>query len=171
MSTKTENKRNEFTQVIDKHRGILFKIANAYCKDPDDQKDLVQEVIIQLWESYGNYDPKYKITTWIYRIALNVAISYYRKSSTRKKYTIPMQDRFVDVAAESEEGHQEEEIKILQQFIQQLDELNKAMMILYLDGNSHAEIADVLNITKSNVGTKINRIKEKLKKHFNQKQQ
>jgi RNA polymerase sigma factor (sigma-70 family) len=170
MSIKAENKRNEFTQVIDKHRGILFKIANAYCKDPDDQKDLVQEIIIQIWESYHNYDPKYKITTWIYRIALNVAISHYRKSSTRKKYTIPMQDRFVEVAAENEEN-QEEEIKILRQFIQQLDELNRAMMILYLDGNSHAEIADVLNITKSNVGTKINRIKEKLKKHFNQKQQ
>ena len=103
----------------------------------------------------------------MYRIALNVAISHYRKSVNRKKHTVPFTQSLVDVADEKENAH-EEELKLLHQFIEQLDPLNKAMMIMYLDGNSHDEIAHVLNISKSNVGTKINRIKEKLKKQFNQ---
>ena len=169
MRIRNSDKTNSnFISLIDEHKGIIYKIANAYCKDYDDQQDLVQEIIIQLWKSFENYNPKFKITTWMYRIALNISISQYRKTMVRKKNTIPMEEYMVNVEMEDKQD-QGEEIMILQAFIHNLDPLNKAIMIMYLDGNSHGEIANVLDISKSNVGTKINRIKEKLKGHFNQR--
>jgi RNA polymerase sigma-70 factor (ECF subfamily) len=162
-----DEKRVEFIKVIDQNRGIIYKVVNAYTNDPEDQKDLVQEVIVQLWSSFDKYDPKYKMTTWMYRIALNVSISYYRKAVARKKHAISLDVDIIEIKTVDENEH-EEEIKLLHQFIQHLDELNRGLMILYLDGNNHVEIAEILNITVSNVGTKINRIKEKLKKQFNQ---
>ena len=131
----------------------------------EDQKDLVQEIILQLWSSYGNYDPKYKYTTWAYRIALNVSITHYRKDVVRKKHTIPMSEQLIESSPE-ESNAKTEDIQLLRTFIQELNELDRALMILYLDGNSHQEISSVLNISASNVGTKINRIKEKLKEKF-----
>lgn len=167
MDTKNnEILRENFFEIINKHTGIVYKVANAYCDNYDDQQDLVQEIIIQIWGSFEKYDPNYKSSTWIYRIALNVAISQYRKSITRKKHTIPMEDRFANIEIKAED--KEEELQMLQDFIQLLDPLNRALMIMYLDGNTHEEIANVLNISQSNVGTKISRVKEKLKKYFNQ---
>lgn len=161
-SNKANNAKADFIQMVDERKGIIYKIANAYSRSSEDQKDLVQEIILQLWSSYENYDPKYKITTWIYRIALNVSITHYRKDSVRKKYTIPMTEHLIESFV-TEEDEQSEDIRKLRRFIQELDEMNRALMILYLDGNSHQEISRVLNISVSNVGTKISRIKEKLR--------
>lgn len=152
--------------VLEAHKLIIFKISNTYCHDPEDQKDLVQEVIFQLWSSFGAYDEQYKLSTWIYRIALNVAISFYRKSSTRQKHLSAVDVSFVQIAQEDTQ-ETSEDVKLLRHFIDQLNELNRALMILYLDGHSHEEIAGILNISKSNVGTKMNRIKNQLKKQFN----
>ncbi|MDX1630172.1 MAG: sigma-70 family RNA polymerase sigma factor [Fulvivirga sp.] len=160
----TKNKE-KFIQLLHDHKQIIFKVCNMYCKDSEDQKDLVQDVIYQLWNSFENYDSKYKVTTWMYRIALNVAISFYRKTKTKMKYNTRLDDSFLEIGVE-EEIDQAEEVKMLKNFINQLDKMNKALMILYLDGNSHEEIGNVLNISTSNVGTKINRIKSKLKDHF-----
>lgn len=79
------DKSEIFISVIQLHKGIVFKVANAYCKNIEDRKDLIQEIIIQLWKSFGNYNNSFKHSTWMYRIALNVAISFYRKENTRKK--------------------------------------------------------------------------------------
>ncbi len=128
-------------------------------------KDLDQEVIIQLWKSYDRFDGKSKVSTCIYRVALNVAISNYRKISTRKKYEAPFKDDFIEIVLEDESDNNEE-VAILHMLIGELDELNRAVMILYLDGNSYEEIAEVMSISSSNVGTKINRIKKQLKKQF-----
>ena len=157
--------KEEFLEVLEANRGIIFKVCNMYCKDTEDQKDLVQDVIIQLWNSFDRYNEEYKISTWIYRIALNVAISTLRKSTSRKKVQAPFEHDFVEIAADQDEN-KDENLKLLRHFIDQLDEMNKALMILYLDGNSHEEIANILNISTSNVGTKINRIKQKLKIQF-----
>ena len=78
-----------FLSVIENNKGIIYKVANSYCKDDEDRKDLVQEIIFQLWQSFGKYDDQYKLSTWMYRIALNVAISFYRKGSRRKDISIP----------------------------------------------------------------------------------
>lgn len=160
-----ESKKELFIKVIDQHKGIIFKVCNTYCKDSEDQKDLAQDIILELWKSFDRYDSQYKLTTWMYRIALNIAISYYRKSQTKKKHFSTGNFDFVDIA-QQETKDNEAEIGMLQDFINQLDELNKALMILYLEGNSHKEIAEVLDISASNVGTKIGRIKQKLKANF-----
>ena len=166
MKTKeTNSAKTDFTEMIEKQKGIIYKIANAYSRSSEDLEDLVQEIILQLWSSFGNYDPKYKITTWIYRIALNVSITHYRKDVVRKKYTIPMTETFIS-SSYTEEDDKTDDIRQLKSFIQELDEMNRALMILYLDGNSHQEISSVLNISVSNVGTKISRIKEKLREKF-----
>lgn len=89
---KATDKSERFLGVIQTHKGILYKIANAYCHDAEDRKDLVQEIIIQLWKSFDNYSDEFKYSTWIYRIALNVAISFYRKENRRKQVDSPLSD-------------------------------------------------------------------------------
>lgn len=157
--------KDSFLKVLEQHQKIIFKVCNAYCHDPEDRKDLVQEVIVQLWKSFSRYDEQYKITTWMYRIALNVAISFYRKESRRKRSSYALDERLILIAEEDRQEN-EENLRLLKQFINQLDPLNRGLMILYLDENSHEEIASILEISVSNVGTKINRIKQKLRKQF-----
>ncbi len=161
MSTNKES----FLEVLKAHQGIIFKICHSYCKDPEDQKDLVQEVIIQLWNNFHKYDPQFKYSTWIYRIALNVAISFYRKTSNRLRHEQGFADHFLEIN-EADVQEDQKRFQLLHQFIDRLDEMNKALMILYLDGNTHEEIAEVLGISVSNVGTRISRVKQKMKKSF-----
>ena len=156
--------KETFLEVLEAHRGIIFKVCNSYCTNLEDRKDLGQEIILQLWKSYPYYKETYKLSTWIYRIALNVSISHARKSRVRKRYPMLPLEEFIQISAE--EGTPQEEIQLLQEFISQLDGLSKALMLLYLDGYSHEEIATLLHISQSNVGTKIGRIKRKLKKQF-----
>lgn len=161
---KTTNEKDIFLVLIEKNKGIVYKIANAYCKDAEDRKDLVQEIIIQLWKAFSKYDERYRISTWMYRISLNVAISFYRKG--RKSLHSPLTESVIAVPAEEDQTEQEENVRLLYQFIGELDELNKALMLLYLEDNSYREMAEVLGISESNVATKIGRIKEKLRKRF-----
>jgi RNA polymerase sigma-70 factor (ECF subfamily) len=157
---------DRFQSLIKKNKGIIYKVANSYCRDKEDRKDLIQEIIIQIWKSFGRYDEQYKFSTWMYRIALNVAISFIRKETRRKDYAQKLDDSIIDVADENTIPETEEKFKQLRLFIDQLDELNKALMILYLDEHSHKEIATILGLTETNVATKINRIKEKLRVQF-----
>ncbi len=154
-----------FLKILETHKQIIFKVCNIYCQNREDQKDLVQDIIIQLWNSFHKYDDQYKLSTWIYRISLNVAISFYRKTSLRHRKIAYLDDSFVQIAEENDQEMMED-LRLLKQFIHELDELNKGLMILYLDNNSYEEIGAVLNISPTNVGTKINRIKQKLKKQF-----
>lgn len=157
-----------FIQVIERHKGIIYKIANSYCRDDEDKKDLVQEIIYQLWKSFENYNSQYKHSTWIFRIALNVSISFYRKENKRKEITNPLSK---DIFHLTEEDTKEKQgnLQLLQQFIYELKELDKALMLLYLEEKSHKEIAEIIGISESNVSTKINRIKNVLKEKFTSK--
>ena len=161
------DKSNIFIEVIENHKGIIFKIANTYCKD-DDRDDLVQEIIIKLWASFDNYDDSYKYSTWIYRIALNAAISYYRKERTRSKVAAPFSESIFNIADSPDNKKLEQNISLLQKFISQLKDLDKALMLLYLEEKSHKEIAEIMGITETNVATKISRIKNTLKQNFSQ---
>ena len=163
------NKKEIFIKTIDDHKKIIYKIVNSYCQNREHRKDLEQEIIIQLWNAFDNYNKKYKYSTWMYRIALNVAISFYRKE---KKLSIK-NDFYNEVSIfsmvddnEDNETELDHHLKLLQKFINNLNELNKALMLLYLEEKNYEEIAEVLGITKTNVATKINRIKLKLKKEF-----
>jgi RNA polymerase sigma factor (sigma-70 family) len=119
-----------------------------------------------LWKSHGRYDNRFKLSTWIYRIALNVAISAYRREKKRSERISPLQEIIIEPAAETEQPHPK--IAILHRIIDQLDELNRALMILYLDDNSYRDIAGILGLTETNVATKINRLKLKINEQFTQ---
>jgi RNA polymerase sigma-70 factor (ECF subfamily) len=154
--------KESFIAMLKANKGILLKVIRAYCKNNEDWKDLEQEIIIQLWNSFARYDNQYKISTWMYRIALNVAISHYRK--TRKEEGNHSLDDAVFTVVEDEPNEtQNERRQLLYDFIGTLDELNKALIILHLEDHNHKEISDILGISESNVGTKINRIKNKFK--------
>lgn len=153
-------------KLLEEHKGILFKICNAYCKNEDDREDLAQEIVYQLLKSYSRFTENHKFSTWMYRVALNVAISFYRKARTTSSLI-----KLVETQPEIEDrpdgtAELEKNIKCLQQFISELKELDKALMILYLEERAYTEIADILGISETNVATKISRIKDKLKQQF-----
>jgi len=154
--------QERFQTVVDQHKKILYKVCNSYCRNRDDRDDLAQEIIIQLWRSFGKFDERF--STWIYRIALNVAISFYRRENTRTRYVISDEQHLLEAIDEAKD--QPEEIRFLYEFIDGLDPLNKALVLLYLDGNNYQEIAEVLGISETNVATKISRLKSKMKQEF-----
>ena len=162
---QTPADKESFLRLMDENKAIIYKISHAYCPNKADREDLVQEIIYQLWRSGHSFDPSQRFSTWMYRVALNVAISFYRK--------IPKEPTFVSISGEEEniadKTHNpelEDNIKRLQTFIYELKELERALMILYLESRSYKEIAEVLGITETNVATRISRIKEKLKQRF-----
>ncbi len=154
-----------FQTLVDQHKKILYKICNAYCPDRDSRDDLAQEILFQLWRSFRKFDGRCEFSTWMYRIALNVAISFYRRESTRSRHVVSGEEHLLEAAGESET--RPENLRALYQFIESLDPLNKALILLYLDENSYREIADVLGITETNVATKISRLKNKMKHELN----
>jgi len=154
-----------FQEIIEQHKGILFKVARAYCRDEEDRQDLIQEMMIQIWQSIHKYNNQYKISTWLYRISLNVAISFFRKNSTRTKKYTDLNEQMMETPIE-DKSENERQLNLLEQFISELKEIDKALMILYLEDKSHTEIAEILGMSVSNVGTKLGRIKEKLKTRF-----
>jgi RNA polymerase sigma factor (sigma-70 family) len=156
--------QERFQARLEEHKKILYKICNSYCRDRDARDDLAQEIIIQLWQSFGKYDESRRFSTWMYRIALNVAISFYRRERTRTRHVISDEEHVLEAANETES--QSEEMRILYQFIEGLDPLNKALVLLYLDGNNYQEIAEVVGISETNVATKISRLKSKMKQEL-----
>ncbi len=165
-------KKEKFIKLLDSNKRIIYKIVNSYSKDQADRKDLEQEIILQLWHSFDKYDANYKYTTWMYRIALNVAISFYRKKKTwQSKHTSFSEESLLNIENEVKyKAELDENLKLLQQFINGLDELNKALILLYLDGKKYEDIADILGITKTNTATKISRLKIRLSKEFKKRQ-
>lgn len=155
-----------FLQLIEQNKGIIYKVARSYGKNDEDREDLFQEIIIQLWGAFERYNDQYKLSTWMYRIALNVAISFYRKERKRTASSLPLTEGMSEIAEDNAQEELNANIHLLQQFINQLKELDKALMILYLESKSYKEIAEILGITETNVATKISRIKDQLKQKF-----
>jgi RNA polymerase sigma factor (sigma-70 family) len=154
--------QERFQNLLEDHKKILYKVCHSYCRNPGDRDDLAQEIIVQLWRSFGAFDQRVSFSTWMYRIALNVAISFYRRESTRTRHVVSgAEEHLLEAADESQS--QSEEIQLLYQWIGELDPLNKALVLLYLDGNSYQEIADVLGISETNVATKISRMKQNMR--------
>lgn len=156
-----------FDEIIEQHKGILFKVARAYCPDEEDRQDLIQEMMIQIWQSIHKYNNQYKISTWLYRISLNVAISFYRKKTSKANKFIVLNEQMIEIPTE-DKSENERQLNLLDQFISELKEIDKALMILYLEDKSHTEIAEIMGLTVTNIGTKIGRIKDKLKIRFSQ---
>lgn len=153
-----------FQNRVEQHKKILYKVCNVYCRDRDSREDLAQEIIFQLWRSYWKFDGRCQFSTWMYRIALNVAISFYRSEGARTRLVISDEQHLLD-AVDNEE-RQAEEVRVLYEFIAELDPISKALILLYLDGNTYQEIAGIVGITETNVATKISRLKNKMKQEF-----
>jgi RNA polymerase sigma-70 factor (ECF subfamily) len=139
----------------------------SYCKNPEDRKDLEQEIIIQLWGSIDRYDDKYQLSTWIYKVALNVAVSYYRKDIVFTEKNVSL-DEVIFKVAEDDFSRElmDSRMAQLHQFIDKLDPFKKAIIILYLEVKSYKQIGEILGLTETNVGSKISRIKHQLKEDF-----
>lgn len=157
---------NTFLEVVEAHKGIIYKIAQSYCHNNQDKEDLVQEITVQLWKSFAQYNQQFKYSTWIYRIALNVAISFYRRETKRRPMAQPLPETIFSMADSGQSAAEEQQLALLQQFITELKELDRALVLLYLDGKSHRETAEIIGISETNVATKLGRIKEKLKQKF-----
>lgn len=160
----TSEAEQRFFADLDAHKGILSKIARSYCRDAAEREDLVQEVVVQLWRSYPRFDGRSKFSTWMYKVALNVAISYRRSEVARTRYVITDEASLLNVAEPIEQ--ESPEIGRLYEFIEALNSLDRALVLLYLDGHGHAEIAQILGISATNVATKIGRIKQSLQQQF-----
>lgn len=157
------SRQERFLPLLEEHKKILYKVASSYCRNDADRQDLIQEIAVQLWRSFDRYDERHRFSTWMYRIALNVAISFYRSESRRKRDTVAAEESILEIADPRGSLEADENLQILQRLIGQLDELDRALIILYLDGNRYDTIAEILGISETNVGTKINRIKQKLR--------
>ena len=156
-------KSDLFLSVMESHKGIIYQIARLYCKKAEDRKDLVQEIIFQLWKSFDSYNSQYKHSTWIYRISLNVAISFYRKT---RQVAVPLDESFLAMQNSEPDTDKEDHLQLLEGFIASLKDLDKALMLLYLEEKTHKEMAAILGISETNVATKISRIKALLKQKF-----
>ncbi|WP_414655834.1 RNA polymerase sigma factor [Frateuria sp.] len=155
--------RHLFESLLREHRGIVFKVASIYARGGEDRNDLAQEIATQLWRSFGAYDAaRAKFSTWMYRVALNVAISYARRSAGNPQLE-PFDACHLELPGEADVAQPDERLAALYAFIGQLDALNRALILLYLEERSYAEIAEVLGISETNVATKIGRIKQKLR--------
>lgn len=155
------DKKETFIASIKENEGLIFKIASVYSNSYHDKQDLVQEIIYQLWKSYHTFNQKSSLSTWMYRVALNVSI-YQLKISKRRVSTLPIEDKLLDYQ-ETDSADIENKWEAFRLQIDNLNLLDKAIVMLYLDNKSYDEIAEVIGISPSNVGTKLSRIKEKLK--------
>ena len=160
----TTNKET-FLRLLEEHKGIIIKICNAYCQARDDKEDLSQEIVYNLWKAFANYTPDYKFSTWLYRVALNVAITYYRKEKRSLQFTA-YDESLIVFEEETYDKALDGNLLLLQQFIFELKEIDKSIMLLYLDDKSYHEIAEITGISETNVATRINRIKTNLKAKF-----
>ncbi len=161
-----QNNKEEFLERIEAHKPIIYKICNSYCKNRYNRDDLAQEILYQLWKSYSHFNHTVKFSTWMYRVALNVAITFYRKTKTGQDI-IHLAEPDIEIEDNTEDaGELEKNISTLQQCINELKELDKALMILYLEEKSYSEISEILGNTETNVATRISRIKDKIKQKF-----
>ena len=149
----------EFLEVIHDHQGIVHKVCRVYRDNKEDQEDLFQEIIYQLWKSYSGFKGESKISSWIYRIALNTAIAVYRKS----KISIDYYEDFPEHIHPSNDKTISENEERLFWALRQLNDSEKAVISLYLEDFSYQEIAAITGLSESNVGVRLNRIKNKLK--------
>jgi RNA polymerase sigma factor (sigma-70 family) len=163
MSKRADH--DQFLALLDEHKKILFKIANSYCRRPADREDLVQEMVLQLWRSFGRYDSRMRFTTWMYRVALNVAISFFRHESRRPRAIGHDERVLLEVASPSDDQSPglAAEMQLIEALLAQLNEVERALILLYLDGNPYETIGEILGISTTNVGTRIARIKQKLR--------
>lgn len=163
MSAKATDQA--FLGQLQQHKAILYKVANAYCRRREDRGDLIQDIVAELWQSWPRFDASAAFGAWMQRIAVNVAISFHRGESRRIRDALPIEEFGMDLAAADRVlDAAADDLQALHQLIARLDEFNRALILLYLDGYSQQEMATMLGLSPTNVTTRINRIKQKLQR-------
>ncbi len=162
QALKGRNDKENFISLINEHNSLIYKVCNTYCQDATERQDMFQEIIIQLWKSYPQFRGEAKFTTWMYRIALNTAISALRK---KRLYVTPLEtatEALSEIPVEATETKEQQ--VALHKAINQLSAVEKAIVMMYLDDKSYEEMEEVFGISQNTLRVKMNRIKEKLRK-------
>jgi len=149
-----------FVALIKEHQGLIYKVTKLYTNSKEDAEDLYQDIVYQLWKSLGTFRNESKISTWIYRIALNASITHLRKEK-RKGSQLAVTEELLD-KEETNDNLQEERFETMYAYLKKLNEVEKGIIFLYLEGKSYDEIAAITGFTASNVGTRLSRIKQKI---------
>ncbi len=163
MDTSLEH---QFLTELEKHQNIVHKVCTLYTKSRDAHNDLFQEITIQLWKAYPKFRGDSKFSTWMYRVALNTAITLYRKSK-RRIATQDFDTITFKISAEDYDPTEEQQLKLMYKAIRELGDIDKALVFLYLEDKSYSEIADTLGISEVNARVKMNRVKKKLRTIIN----
>ena len=153
--------QTDFIEIIEDNKKLIYKVSHLYCDNADDMQDLFQDIVSNLWMAYPNFQQKSKVSTWVYRVSLNTAITWFRdysKQSKRIEYTNWIPDMTNETDHATDELYEQ-----LYKAIDTLGKIDKAIIMLFLDDTSYDEIAEIVGLTKTNVATKIGRIKLKLK--------
>ncbi len=152
----------DFVKLINENQGLIHKVCLMYESDEEDRKDLFQEIVIQLWRAFPSFKGQAKFSTWMYRVAINTAITNYR-TAKRKPETIGIDAVTVQFPDSNESTEKNEQLQMLQNAIKQLSEIDRAIVMLYFEEVPYEEIAETVGISVINVRVKMTRIREKLK--------
>jgi RNA polymerase sigma-70 factor (ECF subfamily) len=161
---------DRFVALIAQHRGILYRVASGYGRSPDDRRDLTQEIVLQLWRSFPRYDEQLRFSTWMYRVALNVAVSFHRGERRRTGETIALEDLgFELTVADTVSDAVSDDARLLRTLIHELEPVDRALVLLYVDGCGHEETAAIVGLSVTAVSTRIHRLKDRLQKQFDER--
>ena len=162
----TKDLEHSFVEQLQKHQNIVHKVCRLYTNNQDAHNDLFQEITIQLWRAYPKFRGDAKFSTWMYRVGLNTAITLYRKSK-RRITTQGIDAVEFKIKAEAYDDTEEQQLKILYKAVHQLNDIEKALVFLYLEDKNYKEISETMGISEVNARVKMNRIKTKLKTILN----
>jgi RNA polymerase sigma-70 factor, ECF subfamily len=158
--------KESFIRMIREYDKLIFKVCHCYARDHADREDMYQEIILQCWKAYPQFNGRSKESTWLYRISLNTAITHQRKALRR----VPLKDvglQELDGIREDGGGAEQEQLQLMYRMIAALPELERALLLLYFEDRPHTEIAEIMGISAGNVATRLGRIRNKLKQQVN----
>jgi RNA polymerase sigma factor (sigma-70 family) len=154
---------NNFIQSITQHQNIVHKVCNLYMNNAQDKKDLFQEIVLSAWKGFANFKGDAKFSTWLYRVALNTAITFYRKEKTQLKTAV--YDGYYDNSFPDTRAEEDEQLTAMYKAIAELSAIDKGLVMLYLEDYNYTDIGDIMGISPNNVAVKMSRIKTKLKEN------
>ena len=158
------SREDDFLKIIINNQGILHKVTKMYYSSPEEQNDLFQEIVLQLWHAYPSFRGDSKITTWMYKVALNTAITLFRKDKKNKSHDSITNNtiNFPDISQQTQRD-KFEDISMLYKAIEKLSKTDRAIILLYLEEYKNKEIAEIIGISEGNIRVKLTRIRKKLK--------
>jgi RNA polymerase sigma-70 factor (ECF subfamily) len=158
----SEEAERGFLEILGRHEQLINKVIRIYGVDSEDRRDLFQEIVYQLWRSYGSFKGESRLSTWVYRVALNTAITSLRKGKKLREQR-ELDDQLITAPGSFESPDKSEQVQQLYSAIRRLGEVDRALVMLYLEDLTYKEISEVLGLSEDNVGVKLNRIKTKLR--------